>query len=255
MTDSSAPQTKLGARFSLLTLVWLITIAALGVGLYSSGRRNARLEARNNELDAENKTYRNMLGIFELEDPAKIHAIRAPSENDAPRKYRIYLPPGRKYLACYQANRIPKDGVGDHPNTSVLQPGTYLMKVKINRRFDQETGEPTRTVAVDFDIDAVDEDVNSSQSARIGISEMWNDWIVNKETGQMAYGWQDIGEKVELHEPTQPMLVYRARAHEIVVLSRDSDGQPDSYTTKQIDGPTDGFMVWIAPQEEEGDGE
>ncbi|CAK9037535.1 Uncharacterized protein SCF082_LOCUS22226 [Durusdinium trenchii] len=237
-------------QFSLLTMVWLLTIAALAVGLYSSGRRNTILEARNEELEAENKTYRNVLGVFDVEDPKKIHAIRAPSENDEPRKYRIYLPPGRKYVACYQANRIPERGVGEYPNPNVLAPGTYVIKVKINRNFDRDSGEPTRSVGVDFEIDPADEQVHTSSSAKIGISEMWNDWIVNKQTGGMAYSWAEIGRVLELHDPTEPLVLYRARAHDIKVHARNKEGRVTSYSSKNIEGPTDGFMVWIEPQEE-----
>ncbi|WP_425399817.1 hypothetical protein [Aeoliella sp.] len=126
------------------------------------------------------------------------------------------------------------------------------MKVKVNRRYDRDTGEPTRAVTVDFDIDPADGQVNSSSSARIGISEMWNDWILNKQTGGMAYSWSEIGDKLELHDPTEPLVLYRARAHDIKVHARNKEGRATSYSSKDIEGPTDGFMVWIVPVEEGG---
>lgn len=232
-------------QFSLLNLVLTTTIVALGVGLYSSGRRNARLDARNQALAVENKKHREMLGIFDIEDPTQIHAIRVPTEGDEPRRFRIYLPEGRTYAVNYQANRIPESGLGEYPNPQVLQPGEYLIGIKITRSNDPTTGKPSPSVHVDFQVDATHPDNNNGVSAGIGISEMWNDWIVNNETGQMAYSWNEIGRELELHDLDQPLIVYRARPHTVKVLSRDNDGKPTSYTTSDIDGPTDGFMVWI----------
>lgn len=250
MSDTAETAPRRGARFSLLTLVWLITVAALAVGLYSSGKRNAMLEARNQELAAQNKTFRDELGIFEIEDLTKIHAIGVPSEFDEPLKYRVYLPPGRKYFACYQANRIPKREVPEPRHRSQLQPGSWLISVDLERDQDRQTGKPLPAATARLRCASTD-DANSGLTTMVGISERENDWIVNQETGQMAYGWQDIGNKLELHEPTQPLVLYRARAQEIVVFSRDSNGRASSYSTKQIDGETDGFMLWIEPQEEE----
>lgn len=262
MSDTHDQPTRRSARFSLLTLVWLITIAALAVGLYSSKRRNDRLAMRNEELVArteiltvENREYRSRLGIFDIEDPKKIHAIRAPSEDGEPRKYRIYLPPGRKYVASYQANRIPEQGVGEFPNPMVMEPGTYVMKVKINRQHDRESGDPIPTVVVDFDVDPVKKSRGTRFSAKVAIDEMWNDWIVNKQTGHMSYRFSELDDTLELHDPQKPLVVFRARAEAVKVHKRNSEGRVTSHSTEDIEGKTDGFMVWIAPQEEEGEGE
>jgi hypothetical protein len=232
-------------QFSLLRLVALVTIVALAVGLFASARRNARLAARNQQLAAENKDYRNELGIFEVEDPTKIHAIRVPTEDDEPQRYRVYLPPGLRYTRCYKVNGIPEHGVPKRVNEQLLLPGHYLFTVDIERRKDEKTGKPLPYADIDLKREQTDNQKFGSASTFIAIGERQNDWLVNKQTGSTSYSWQEPGEKLELHDPAEPFVLYRARAHDIKVLGTDAEGKPTSWQGVPLTGDTDGFMVWI----------
>ena len=195
-------------------------------------------------LADENKELRSELGIFEVEDPTQIHAIQVPTEDDEPRKYRLYLPPGRKYARCYKTNNIPESSVPEQVNVEPLDPGHYLFSVEIERRTDETTGDPIPYATIKLTRERTD-DVNSSSSSFISVGERKNDWLVNKETGHTAYSWQEPGRELELHDPSKPYVLYRARAQQVVVLTRDADGNPSSWSSKSIPGETDGFMVWI----------
>lgn len=231
-------------KFSLLGLIALMTIVALVMGLYSSARRNAQINDLNDQLAAENKEFRNELGIFEVEDSTKLHALRAPTEGDEPRKYRIYLPPGYKYTRCYKANGIPERDVPQRVNAEPLDPGLYVFRIEIERSNDKNTGDPQPYATVKLEREQQG-DVNSTSSTFISVGERQNDWLVNKETGSTAFGWQEPSREVELHDPSEPFVLYRARAHQVQVRSRGSNGRLISWSSKEINGETDGFMVWI----------
>lgn len=187
-------------RFSLLNLAAVMTIAALAVGLFSSSRRNVMLATRNQELTAQNKQFRNELGIFEIEDPTKIHVIRVPSEDDEPRKYRVYLPAGFRYTGCYKTNGIPEQGVPDQVNAEPLEPGHYLFRIEIERRKNAKNGEPMPDATVKLERERTD-DANSRSSTFVSVGERQNDWLMNKHTGSTAYSWQEPGKNLELRSP------------------------------------------------------
>jgi len=235
--DGTSPRKTPPVRFSILTLLLLTAIVALTITVVQFYRELTPLRA-------EVKQLRDETGQLTIEDPTKTHAIRLPTENDEPRRYRVYLPPGRTYSLNYQVNRIPEQGVGEFPNPHELQPGEYLVGVELTRRVDKETGEPISSVDVRLDVDATG-DINSGYSASIGIGQGRNDWIVNKETGNMSYSWQEFGREQEIFDASEHVVVYRARAKTVKVTARDAEGKPQSWSTKAIDGPCDGFMVWI----------
>lgn len=250
MNDAESNSGNSRPRFSLLNLVALMTIVALAVGLYSSAQRNTQLDERNQQLVDENKQFRNELGVFEIEDATQIHAIRAPTEDDEPRRYRIYLPPGYKYTRCYKTNRIPESGVPECVNANPLEPGHYVFRIEIERRKDEKTGEPIPYATVKLEREQQG-DTNSRSSSFISVGERQNDWLVNKQTGNTAFGWQEPGKEVEFHDPSEPFVLYRARARQVQVQSKGSDGKPTSWSSKNIAGETDGFMVWIESEKVE----
>ncbi len=173
-----------------------------------------------------------------------IHAIRVPTEDDEPRMYRVYLPPGWRYVQCYKTNEIPEQGVPVRAIVQSIEPGHYLFSVEIERRRDKATGEPIPYATVKLHREQTG-DVNSGSSYSISVTERTTDWLVNKQTGSTSYSWQEPGEKLELHDPAEPFVLYRARAHDIKVLGTDAEGKPTSWQGVPLTGDTDGFMVWI----------
>ena len=247
--NHSPPRSHRLTRFSLLTLVLLTTIVALGFGLLASARRNAQLNARNEQLAAENKEFRSELGIFEVEDPAKIHAIRVPTEGNQPHKYRVYLPTGYRYTQHYKVGEIPVDGVPAQTNATPVEPGHYLFTVDIERQRYEGAGDE-RYVAVKIKRESTD-NVNSGSHTTVSA----RDWTVDEKTGQIAHSFQGPGKELELHDPAEPLVIYRSRAQGIKVLSTDAEGNPTSTESFPIPGEADGFMLWIESEPLDQDGE
>lgn len=237
---------KRGLRFSLFSFLLAVTVAALAVGLFLSAQRNAELQAINESLAAENLQHRNELGIFDVTDPARTHAIRVPAEREEPRQYRIYLPPGQVHTLHYQVNDIPEEGLPARPNSgSPLRPGHYLISVKLARGNDRKTGEPAPYGMVDLDVKTTQGTPHWSGGFGIGVSEQKNDWLLNKLTGNTAFSWQEIGRELQIFEPEEAVVLYRARAYTPVIRARRPDGKPTSWSSQEIAGDCDGFMVWI----------
>ena len=238
MSETTPP--KRGPRFSLLGLLLLMTIAAMGVGLW-------RLYSELAPLRQEVEQYRNVLGIIRVEEPTKIHALRLPTASDEPRKYRVYLPAGRSYFWHYSQSAIPKDAIPTSKGSGRLAPGEYIFSVQFKRDIDELTREPQPRGTFRIEIEAQGGQADGG-SIFVGVSEQKQDWIVNRETGGMAYGWQEPGRTVELSDPEAPYVLYRARAHEIVVNRRNAEGKPSSWGFKHFDDPCEGFMLWISGQ-------
>ena len=225
-------------RFSLLNLATLMTMAALGLGLIASAQRNHSLVVRNNQLAADNLQMRDELGIFEVDDPTKIHAIGVPTEDGEPCQYRVYLPPGKKYQFNYKANDIPEVELPGRYTLDSIAPGNYLISVNLKRNQDPKTGKPLPYATAEMKVVPTGLLSYSTSSYSIVINESKNDWILNKVTGSMTYSWGGIGDQVKLVDHNQAVVLYRARAHE-------TQGTRNSYSTKPAKGPCDGFMVWI----------
>ncbi len=246
---TNAPNRRL--RFSLFNFMTAVAIAALAVALFASARRNAELHAVNERLANENRRHRNELGIFDVTDIAQVHAIRVPTEDEEPRKYRVYLPPGRIHTIHYAVNGIPEEGAPpSHDSGSKLAPGHYLISVKLTRATDRETGEPMPYGRVDLNVKTTLGSPHHSQSFGIGISESKNDWLLNKQTGNTAYSWQEIGRELQVFGAAETVVLYRARAYTPVICGRRSDGKPSSWSSQPIAGDCDGFMVWIMSKPE-----
>lgn len=109
-------------RFSLTTLVLLTTIIALAATVGVIYRELGPLRA-------EVRQYRDQLGILTINDPKVVHAIRLPTEDNEPRRYRVYLPEGRDYWLHYNQYSIPTRGVTASHSSNRLGAGEYLIAV------------------------------------------------------------------------------------------------------------------------------
>ena len=177
MTDKTATR---HLRFSLLNLALTMTIVALSIGMFMALRRNFALQATIKDIAVENLRYRNELGIFEVVNLDEIHSIRVPSENDEPRKYRVYLPPGKKYSICYASNQIPDKSIPiDHGQKRELAPGYHLLSVKLSRDTDEKTGRPVPFGSADIEVTTSDSSSRYAQSFHARLWEQKNDWLLN----------------------------------------------------------------------------
>ncbi|QDU86844.1 hypothetical protein Pla175_01970 [Pirellulimonas nuda] len=225
-------------RFSLANLLLLTAIVAMAIALWQNHQKLAPLQEELARLRAET-------GQLNIVDPELIHAIRVPTEDDQPSTYRVYLPEGRGYGLYYKANGIPPSGVPEQPPETLLAAGEYLVRVKLTRRTDPKTGEPTPYAVADFDVKPSAPGVNGGQGFMVSVGQDKNDWLVNKQTGETAFSWGGPGRVQTTADPDAPLVVYRARANEVKVLRRDAQGEPASWSSTAVEGDCDGFMIWI----------
>ncbi len=237
-------------RISLAYLVYLVTIVALCFGLFAATTRIRHIEAENAALIEENRSHRDALGLFDIEDPKLIHAIQLPQNPDEPYRFRVYLPEGRRYVVKYKANRIPKEGLPERGTPHELDSGGYLFSTKMERRYKPGTWEPTDSMDARLDITPTDLQDMPSHGIGVGFSEKDNDWINNADVGGPVYGMNNVGRELELHPAESAVVLFRARAQQVVVNRRDEKGEVRSYSTEEIPDLCDGFMFWVEPLEE-----
>lgn len=231
-------------RFSLATLLLVTTIAAMGITI-------TLLMREIGPLRAEVKKLREETGKLWIEDEAKIHAIQVPSEEEGAErayKFRIALPPGRKYKFCYSSTNIPATGLPDSSTKDhILEPREWTVKVAFQPELDQNTGNrlPSATFRLEYGTQA--EQHVPGGVIYVGVEQQQIDWLTNKETGGAMFTVDSIPESTISYAITEPVVLYRARAAKISVLGRRADGKPGAYTKNPIPEPCDGFMLWLEP--------
>ncbi|MBC7852588.1 MAG: hypothetical protein IAF94_04045 [Pirellulaceae bacterium] len=115
---SQPPRPRWRWQFSLFTLL-LVAIVACVVAAYlgtarrleeakaTIGRQQADLKAR----DAEITKLEAELGILTITDPSKVHILALRSKEDWHWRWRVYLPPGKKWrITQALGERVPKQG-------------------------------------------------------------------------------------------------------------------------------------------------
>lgn len=85
---------KVPLRFSLATLLLLVTIVCLSAALWSSSKELRRARADLEAVRAKTDEYRNELGYPTIEDPSKLHFIRVPLPGPQQWQWRVYVPQG-----------------------------------------------------------------------------------------------------------------------------------------------------------------
>ncbi len=83
---SEPPKSRLGPRFSLLSMFLTITLACLSIAHYMRTEEAAALEEENRRLRME-------LGEMTIGDPDKVYARQLATADPMVRKCRVYLPP------------------------------------------------------------------------------------------------------------------------------------------------------------------
>ena len=228
-------------RFSLTTLLLLTTLLGMAITI-------ALLWREASPLQQEVREYREELGILTIQDHKMVHAIRVPSKEDEPRKYRVYLPPGHVYWFHYGQVEIPRSGIVASNSVHRLEPGEYLVSVQFQPERDPESDEtlPYASFHVRIEPQQAQQGITTLS---VEVGEQTTDWIRNELTGEASFTWNEIGKEVQMAAPHLPLILYRARAREVVVDSTHPDGSPSSWATKAIKGPTDGFLAWISTEQ------
>jgi hypothetical protein len=94
-TVANEPSTRRRLRFSVLNLALVLTIAALGVGLYRAGQEVVPLREALRGLREE-------MGYFHVDDESRFHVKQVSTKLPGAWKWRLFLPEGRTYsLRCF----------------------------------------------------------------------------------------------------------------------------------------------------------
>lgn len=227
-------------------MAFVLTTVALAFGLACAWRENVRLGTRNSKLETQNKEYRNELGIFEIAESDKIHAIRIETDwsKDA-RRYRVFVPRGTAYELHYAVNSVPRDGLPTKSTAMPIVAGEHVISFTMERMFDRKTGEPIPLTTVHLDVQSL---ANGDQNgSTISIVERDNDWIVNKTSQTWAYSTAGVERRLRILDAHDPLVLLRLRALKIAPQSRTPKGRVSSWSSAEISTPCDGFIVWIRP--------
>jgi hypothetical protein len=100
MDRADAPAARRGLQFSLVTALLLVTIAALGVGLWRAGQVVVPLQQQVTRLKSK-------AGELEITEPLRAAAINLPAYDELTWRWRIFVPVSMQYAIRARCNRIP----------------------------------------------------------------------------------------------------------------------------------------------------
>lgn len=201
-------------------------------------------------LREEVHQLRNELGIFEIEDPSKIHAIRMETDDSSLSKFRVYLPEGARYHVNYAYSDIPEEGVPSvdgTTTTAAIEPGGYVISLRKNTRPSIQEGMPRRGTMV-LRVKPTDGQNMSSGSTDVGVH---GNWIAGDETGRISTRIVCTGREVELFAADGPVELYRCWAAPYSASEIGPDGETVERRYENADEPGEGFLVWIEAVEED----
>ncbi len=212
-------------RISLLNAVLILTIFAMGVGLWHTGNEVVPLRA-------QAKIYRQQLGHFKVEDPRQIYAKRATGVYSQAFRWLLYLPSAANYkLYIYEGN------VPDEPADGKA---AWLKAIR-----DQARGFEGELMTGQYAMDVSLEEYDGSWFCRYGfLNEI-------KKTFQFkpADGWlKDLAKfeqygDVGIHKPKsfatgEPVVLLHIRRGIITEWKGD-------WRVEEPVGSTDSLVIWI----------
>lgn len=202
-------------RVSLLTLMLLMTIAALAIGLVVVGRNNRRLEEANQSLAVENRRLRDEVGELSIDDPKKLYAIRIETDSYLDWRWRIWIPKGRTYRLRCVAGEVPAEGRPQERGGTIMlyDDGDQVIRYQIRR--DPRDGKMYGSLSVPGASVSKDE-------------HAWVEW------GSWTSTTGGVGTSTCAYPPDKTIELCRHR----VSQANSSSG---------IEDPSAGFLIWLEP--------
>jgi hypothetical protein len=197
-------------RFSLRTLVSLVTIIAMAIVI-------ALLYAELVPLREENRRLRDEIGELSIEDESKFHAILMPQSNpgEFKWKWRIWIPEGSAYVLQYASKAVPKQGFpqGYGSGITIRDSGEHWVEYQVFR--DPESG-------------GWNDMLSTRQGSISGGHQDWPDWLPRTGAGTA------VGDTTRVFEPDRT-----------IELARWHISQAKS--SRLIKYPSAGYMIWFTP--------
>jgi len=202
-------------RFSLLTLLLVTTIAALGVTVWQLGREVVPLRE-------EIRRLRDEVGDLVVEDKSKFCAIRARTDEYLTWKWRLWIPPGQTYVLKYKSGKISEKAFDTYSASGTMyfeESGEYWVAYRIRK--DPRDGRWYGNL--------------SREGGAMG--KDLHEWV---EWQNVATSTRGVGYKTISREVVSPFTLIRH-------LVRNSD-EADEY-----EFPSPGFEIWIEPRESDAE--
>lgn len=146
-----APRRRRFWQFSLLSLLLLATIGCL-IGAWLGERRQRReTEERLKAKEAEIRQYRIDLGLLDdmpgmlvVSDPQQVHIRRLPSSDPMTQwRWRLYLPPGKRWLLGTSQgeewDETRGDFRGSSGGTNFDERGEIILEARLERDAEGKT--------------------------------------------------------------------------------------------------------------------
>jgi hypothetical protein len=225
-------------RFSLLTVLLLMTIVGLSIGLVQLWQEVGPLREANRQMRTE-------LGLLNIEDSKKAYAISLPTFEDDSWKWRIYLPAGGNYTLNSYSGRLPsasqqhdkewyramrKDGVGSSSTISGFE-GEFMLEAKAVQQ-----GKDWMLVTK-----SIKREGNSSVSGggKTSISQPSGDWLSDRRSRITS---SDASVTQKSFEPDAPILLLLGQ---LPVITETPGG---GFNAQSPTGASDGFALWLEPR-------
>lgn len=227
--ESPPPKRSWPLRFSLSSLCVVVAIASVAAAWYGMRKREqaavekaATLAATVKTQQAEISRLRGELGYLTIDDRSKVHVLQLVTRDDFHWKWRVYLPPGKKWALCSGLGDIPLRGYQNvRSGWSSIPDGEYTIEVYFDRddegqrRFVIRRNEGKTSMSV--------EEAKFQQLKAAGHSTI--------SAGSS---------KTHTLEPVGPIQLIRLRQHREL-----PSNPPGTRSFGSSDDPASGFVVWL----------
>ena len=224
-------------RFSLLSFLLASTLVAVIVAHWLSVREVDRLRLQVEALRAENKGFRDQLGILTITDAALPHAIYSPQFRTLNTwQWKVYAPKGRQFRLCLAYDGIAPNGVlpASDARTVVLADnlpveGSVTCSIRTGGTNDPQAG----FVIVGLDRIAKQVELPQDLSA----------WV----RPTIQFEKQISGEKATISAAAgRPLVLLRLRGHRVTEV--EQNGVKAHPRLPPDDTPGPGVLLWIEEQ-------
>jgi hypothetical protein len=146
--EANEPTPRRLPQFSLLTLLLMTALVALGAVVVAQQQEVAEMRAEVQPMRDEVQRIGNEVAGLDVIDPEKLYLIAMPLNGPDEWSYRVHLPAGRRYVVAYQVNKLPLRGappelapmpVGDEIGSLLsggyctFEPGEHVVRLALER--------------------------------------------------------------------------------------------------------------------------
>ncbi|QDU76116.1 Cell division protein FtsL [Bremerella volcania] len=224
--ESVRPKRNRWTSFSLLTILLLLTIAALGI---SHVRMSWQMDENNQAMatmEAELAKLRKEAGYLEISDESLVHVVAAPTHEDLVWRWKVFVPDG---VTMKSHMSVKRSTGGSMTSTSQLGEGENQIELAIYRGPE---GEWKQKITV------IHGPSTSSSSGQL--PEDFMSWLNNATTSSSGL-MRSEGTKV--FQPDQDVTLLKMTAH-----GREKQDPKTGAPGKATKESTE-ITAWLAPEE------